>query len=120
MGSSPTSGMMDCSIAQKKIDSFIKGTLNGNELRRFFYHIKDCKECNEVLLDEFSFYTAFNDLDRDLDFNYKEKLKIMMKDTEDKIKIRDSYLRHKYFIMSLLICFVFLFLVVIALKVVYR
>ena len=120
MGSSPTSGMMDCSTAQKKIDSFIKGTLKGNELRRVFYHIKDCEECNEVLLDEFSFYTAFNDLDRDLDFNYKERLDLMMKNTEDKIRIKDATLKQKYFIMSLLICFAFLFLVVIALKVVYR
>ena len=120
MGSSPTSGMMDCNDAQKKIDSFIKGTLKGNELRRVFYHIKDCEECYEVLLDEFSFYTAFNDLDRDLDFNYKKRLDLIMKDIENKIKIKDSSLRQKYFIISLLICFAFLFLVVIALKVVYR
>ena len=120
MGSSPTSGIMDCSVAKKKIDSFIKGTLKGNELRCVFYHIKDCKECNEVLLDEFSFYTAFNDLDRDLDFNYKERLNIMMNETESRIKMRDATLKQRYFIMSLLICFVFLFLVVVALKVVYR
>ena len=120
MGSSPTSGIMDCSTAQKKIDSFIKGTLKGNELRRVFYHIKNCEECNEILLDEFSFYTAFNDLDRDLDFNYKERLNIMMNETESRIKMRDATLKQRYFIISLLICFAFLFLVVIALKVVYR
>ena len=120
MGSSPTSGMMDCSTAQNKIDRFVKGTLKGNELRRTFYHIKGCKKCSEVLLDEFSFYTAFNDLDRDLDFNYKKRLAIMMNDTENMIKAKDAYLRQKYFVVSLLICFAFLFLVVIALRVVYR
>ena len=111
---------MDCDYAQKKIDSFIKGTLKGNELRRTLYHIKGCPKCKEVLLDEFSFYTAFNDLDRDLDFNYSNKLNSLLNSVEERIKIKDSYLRQKYFVISVLICFFMLFLVVIALKVVYR
>ena len=65
---------MDCSLAQTNIVSLVKGTLKGTELRRTYYHIVKCSECKEVLLDEFSFYVTFNDLDTDLDFNYRKNM----------------------------------------------
>ncbi len=111
---------MNCKTAQKNINSFLRETLRDNELRRTYYHLKRCQECKEVLLDEFSFYTAFNDLDKDLNFNYQKKLNEFMNKTEDRIKTNDSKKTKKYLIISIAICVVFVILLVIALKVTYR
>ena len=111
---------MDCSVATKNINSFIRGTLKGNELRQTYFHLKKCDGCREVLLDEFSFYMTFNDLDTNLDFNYHKSLDKLMSDTEAKIKNHDEDLKRKYLVMSVVICVSFFILLIIALKVVYR
>mgnify|MGYP006873037107 CR=1 FL=1 len=116
----PLAAIMDCTAASKNINSFIKGTLKGNELRHTYFHLKKCDKCREVLLDEFSFYTIFNDLDKNLDFNYKKSLEKLMHVAERKIIEHDEKLRKKYFIMSIAICILFFVLLVIALRVVYR
>ena len=81
--------------------------------------MKKCQECKEVLLDEFSFYTAFNDLDKDLNFNYQKQLAEFMNKTENIIKTSDSKKTRKYLITSIAICVVFVILLVIAIKVMY-
>ena len=116
----PLAARMDCKTAQKNINSFLKETLRGNELRRTYYHLKKCQDCKEVLLDEFSFYTTFNDLDKDLDFNYQKQLNEFMKKTEDSIKIRDNKMTRRYILVSILICVLFTIILVIALRVTYR
>ena len=121
MGSSPTSGTyMQCDEAQKNINSFLRKTLKGNELRKTYYHLKKCSKCKEVLLDEFSFYTTFNDLDKDLDFNYKKNLEKYMNSIEEKIKSRDSVMISRFIIASVAICFLFLLILVLALRLMYR
>ena len=111
---------MDCSIAEKNINSLIRGTLKGKELRRTYFHLKKCARCKEVLLDEFSFYMTFNDLDKYLNYNYKENLEKILAEIEHNIRHNDSILRQNYYIASILICvFVFL-LLVFALRMVYR
>ena len=115
----PLSAIMNCNTAQKNINSFLRETLRGNELRRTYYHLKKCQECKEVLLDEFSFYTAFNDLDKDLNFNYQKQLAEFMNKTENIIKTSDSKKTRKYLITSSAICVVFVILLVIAIKVMY-
>ena len=120
MGSSPTIGTeMDCSTAQKNINNFLRETLIGNELRRTYYHLKECEKCREVLLDEFSFYTTFNDLDRDLDFNYERNLNRFMNKIGDRIKSHDSSLISRYVLMSIIICISFVAIITIALRIVY-
>ena len=111
---------MDCSVAEKNINSFIRGTLKGNKLRKVYYHLKKCAKCREVLLDEFSFYMTFNDLDKDLNFNYQKNLDKLMADTEFDIKRNDAIIKQNYFAMSVAICAFFLLLLIIAIKVVYR
>lgn len=111
---------MDCNVAEKNINSFLRETLKGNELRKTYYHLKKCERCKEVLLDEFSFYTTFNDLDKNLDFNYEKKLNEFMNKIEFQIKNNDSILIQKYVITSILICVGILVLLIIALRVVYR
>lgn len=111
---------MDCSAAKKNINSFLRETLRGNELRRTYYHLKECEKCREVLLDEFSFYTTFNDLDKDLDFNYQKKLNELMDATEKKIKSKDNKKTRKYIIISIGICIIFVILLIIALRITYK
>ncbi len=110
---------MQCSEAQKNINSFLRQTLKGNELRKTYYHLTKCPECKEVLLDEFSFYTTFNDLDKDLDFNYEKNLSEFMENVGLKIKARDAKLVNRYILMSIFICIVFLMILVIALRIMY-
>ncbi len=110
---------MNCSQAKKNINAFLRGTLKGNELRRTYYHLKKCDSCREVLLDEFSFYTTFNDLDKDLDFNYEKNLNEYMTKVEKSILSHDARLKRKYVIISLMICSILVLLLVIAIKVVY-
>lgn len=117
MGSSPTNGnSMECNVARSNINALLKGTIKGNNLRRTYYHIKSCEKCKEILLDEFSFYTTFNDLDTDLDFNYKTKLEEFLMKIENKILVNDSDKKLKYTVISLCICFVFAILVALALR----
>ena len=111
---------MQCNVAQKNIKSFLRETLKGNELRKTYYHLKKCPECKEVLLDEFSFYTTINDLDKDLDFNYEKNLAKFMSKIEKRITDNDSNLIFKYYFISILICIVFLFILIIALRLMYR
>ena len=119
MGSSPTIGIMQCAVAQKNINSFLRETLKGNELRKTYYHLLKCKDCKEVLLDEFSFYTIFNDLDKDLDFNYEKNLSLFMDKIGNKINIYD-YKKTRYYIMiSILMCISFVIILVIALRLMY-
>ena len=121
MGSSPTIGTeMDCSTAQKNINNFLRETLKGNELRKTYYHLKNCDTCKEVLLDEFSFYTTFNDLDKDLDFNYERNLKKFMNKIGDRIKSKDDKLTSKYIFASVMICIMFLIILIIALRIAYK
>ena len=111
---------MLCSEAQKNINSFLRKTLKGNELRKTYYHLLKCRECKEVLLDEFSFYTTFNDLDKDLDFNYERKLTEFMNGVGEKIKSRDSNMISKFTLVSILLCILFLIILIIALRIMYR
>ena len=121
MGSSPTIGtQMQCSTAQKNINSFLRETLKGNELRKTHYHLKNCETCKEVLLDEFSFYTTFNDLDRDLGFNYERNLKKFMDKIGERIKSRDDKLTSKYIFASVMICIMFLIILIIVLRIAYK
>ena len=110
---------MQCSVAQKNINNFLRKTLKGNELRKTYYHLATCPDCKEVLLDEFSFYTTFNDLDIDLDFNYEKKLNEFMNNIKWQIINSDKKIIKKYRFISIIICVVFILLLVIALKVVY-
>ena len=110
---------MQCNVAQKNINSFLRETLKGNELRRTYYHLAKCRECKEVLLDEFSFYTTFNDLDKDLDFNYEKKLNEFMRNVEGKIKNSDLRKINKYVLMSIVICTIFVLILIIAIRLVY-
>lgn len=111
---------MQCKTAQKNINSFLKETLKGNELRRTYYHLAKCPECKEILLDEFSFYTVFNDLDNELDFSYKKKLDELMKRIEDEIVLGDKRKVKRYTIISIIMCVMFVILLIIAIKVMYR
>lgn len=111
---------MNCKVAEKNLGEFFRGTLKGNELRQTYYHLKECNRCKEVLLDEFSFYTTFNDLDTDLNFSYEKSLNRFMEMIEQSIKMYDYSLKIKYIILSILICVAFFVLLIIALKVVYR
>ena len=111
---------MQCSEAQKNINSFLRETLKGNELRKTYYHLKKCTNCKDVLLDEFSFYTTFNDLDKDLDFNYEKNLSSFMKKIGDRISNRDSSLMSRYIIVSIFICVILLLILVIALRIMYK
>ena len=111
---------MQCSTAQKNINSFLRETLRGNELRRTYYHLKKCQDCKEVLLDEFSFYTTFNDLDKDLDFNYERNLKKFMNKIGDRIKSKDDKLTSTYIFASVMICIMFLIILIIAMRIAYK
>ena len=112
---------MQCSDAQKNINSFIRETLKGDELRKTYYHLANCKnDCKEVLLDEFSFYTTFNDLDKDLDFNYEKNLSRFMKKIEDKIKTTDAKLISKYVLVSIIICVILVLILVVAIRLMYE
>lgn len=111
---------MDCSVVQNNFNSLLKGTLSGNELRRTYYHIVKCDECREVLLDEFSFYTTFNDLDKDLDFNYEKKLNELLLSIKNNIENKDMAKVVRYTIYSILICLAFIVILFLALKLVYR
>lgn len=110
---------MQCSEAQKNINSFLRETLKGNELRRTYYHLKKCPICKEVLLDEFSFYMTFNDLDQDLDFNYEKNLNKFMNDIENRIVGGDGYKLRQYIFISAMICLTFLLILIIAIRIVY-
>ena len=111
---------MQCKTAQKNINSFLKETLKGNELRRTYYHLAKCPECKEILLDEFSFYTVLNDLDSDIGFSFRKKLEEFMENTEKKIVNGDKRKIKSYTLLSIIICVIFVVLLIIALKVMYR
>lgn len=119
MGSSPISGIMTCVETEKNLTQFIRKTLSGNALRRTYYHIIGCKKCREALLDEFSFYTTFNDLDKDLDFNYDKQCKKLLNDIGSSIKKHDNSLRTKYVAISISFCIIAIILVGIAVRFVY-
>ena len=110
---------MKCKDVQKNINGFLRGTLTGNDLRRTYYHIEKCKDCKEILLDEFSFYTTFNDLDNDLSFNYKKKLDEFLVDTKTKIKERDYSLLNRYVIYTVIICMACIVVLIVAIRFVY-
>ncbi len=111
--------MMNCNTAEKNLGSLIRGTLKGNELRRTYYHIKKCPMCYELLLDEFSFYTSFNDLDVDLDFNYKKNLNKLLDDIGYNLKKYDAHLKNKYILYSILFCVASIVVVAIAVRFVF-
>lgn len=111
---------MNCSTARSKINGLLKGTIKGNELRRTYYHIVNCPKCMEILLDEFSFYTTFNDLDKDLGFNYKKKLDELLNKIKTKIEVSDSDKTLKYIVISFAICIIFIVIVAIAIRITYR
>lgn len=111
---------MECTEAQSKFVSLFKGTIKGNELRKTYYHIVNCKKgCKEILLDEFSFYTTFNDLDKDLDFNYKRKLDELLDSIKMKIETGDSDKTIRYILISIAMCVAFVILVALAIRIVY-
>ena len=111
--------IMQCSVVQKNINSFLKETLKGNELRKTYYHLLKCPECKEVLLDEFSFYTTFNDLDKDLDFNYERNLNLFMEKIGNRIKNKDAKMTRNFIVASILLCILFIIILIIALRIMY-
>ena len=115
----PSAYSMQCSVVQKNINSFLKETLKGNELRKTYYHLLKCPECKEVLLDEFSFYTTFNDLDKDLDFNYERNLNSFMEKIGNRIKTKDSQMIRHFVVASILICVLFVIILIVALRIMY-
>lgn len=111
---------MNCKVVQKNFNSLIKGTLKGRQLRQTYYHIENCSECKEVLLDEFSFYATFNDLDKDLNFNYKNRVDEMLNSIKTNIEVGDIANALKYVVFSIIICIGTLVILAIALRLVYR
>lgn len=110
---------MDCETARKNMNGFLKGTLKSLEQRRTYYHVQKCSECKEVLLDEFSFYTTFNDLDTDLDFNYVKGFEKFLKGIKDNIEINDAEIKLRYILLSILICIIFIIILFIAVRLAY-
>lgn len=110
---------MDCETARKNMNGFLRGTLKSLEQRRTYYHIEKCSECKEVLLDEFSFYTTFNDLDTDLDFNYVKGFEKFLRNVKEKIESGDEELKIRYTILSILICILFIIILYLAIRLVY-
>lgn len=101
------------------MNSFLRETLKGDELRKTYYHLTKCKNCKEVLLDEFSFYTTFNDLDKDLSFNYEKNLSKFMRKIGEGIQLQDSSATFRYVIISVLLCLLFILILIVALRIMY-
>ena len=53
-----------CSENQKKIDSYINGSLGGDELKKFVNHVKGCNECMEELKINYSLLKALDQLEK--------------------------------------------------------
>lgn len=111
---------MECSEVKKNINKFLKGQVSRNDKRKMYYHLKTCNDCKEVLFDEFSFFTTFNDLDVSLDFNYENKLEEILKKIETDIVATDDEDKKRYLTISILICICLIILLIIAIKLVYR
>ncbi len=65
-----------CNEYQKKIDSYINGSLNGDELKRFVLHVRNCDECMEELKINYSLLKALDQLEKgdELSENYDAEL----------------------------------------------
>ena len=112
--------MVNCESTRKNINLFLKNKLFDNELRKFYYHIKNCRKCYEQLIDEYTFFVAFNDLDDDNNFNYEKSLDEKLFRIGNEIKLIDDKKIFDYTLYSFLILF-FLFIVLIfSIRVVYK
>lgn len=95
---------MDCINSQKNINKLIRNELKKDELRETFNHISKCKKCMEVLLEEYSFYIAFNDQDKELYFDYENKLNLFLEKIHNEIKTENMKLTIKYTLFSIIFC----------------
>ena len=112
--------MVNCEEIRKNINLFLKNKLNSNDVRKFYYHIKHCKKCYEQLLDEYTFFVTFNDLDDDFHFNYEKSLNEKLEKIENNFETNDNKKIFDYTLYSLLILFFLFFVLIISIRVVYK
>ena len=105
---------------ENNIPKFFKNELTGNELRRFAYHFVECETCREQAMEEYAFYTTYNDLDKELNFDYRKDLKKKIDNTISQIESNDKILQIKYFIVSVLICIFGVIAVGLLLRIIYK
>ena len=65
-------------------------------------------------------YIIVDVLDIYLNLNNKKKMNELLNDTEQKIVALDSKLKKKYVILSILLCFAFMAILTLALRLMYR
>ena len=87
---------MDCKTAEKLVQSYISGNLEGDELKEFISHVKSCKSCHDELETYFTIDATLNLLENDsaggsyniralLDKNLAEKERELKKEARQKV-----------------------------------
>ena len=100
------------------IHLFLTNELEGNDLRRFYFHSQKCPTCMEILRDDYIMYYLLNDLD-DENFNYSNSLDDKLKKIYENITQNDKNLSMKYIFYSIFICVVLLLMMSLLIRVVY-
>lgn len=121
MGSSPTSGnMINCDEIRKMYNRFFENKLSPIEKRKFYFHMKNCEACREDIKDEYNFYAAFNDKDKNYDFNINDDLKKKFMVLEDDVVIGDNRLYLRYTAISIIITMLLFLTLVLAIRFVFK
>lgn len=104
---------------ENNIPKFFKNELKGNDLRRFVYHYEECETCREQADEEYAYFSTYNDLDKEKNYNHKKDLKTKVVNTITQLEFNDKILIIKYTIYSILICILLALMVGFILKVIY-
>lgn len=93
--------MIKCIDCQKRNNDFLEDKLSFNDERKFIYHIDTCKKCFDELLEEYIFYVSYNDLDKNLNLNYRDSLINIINEKKYKIITDDKKITKYYIFISI-------------------
>lgn len=109
----------NCKNFNKKINEFLNDRINDVDFKKFYYHLKNCSSCYDVLLDEYIFHAIYNDYDKTTDMNYRQMLNNSLDNKLYEINNNYKKSKLKYIIISVLFYFFIVIIIGILLRNIY-
>ncbi len=100
---------MDCKEAEQLVEKYIKGDLEGKQLKNFIAHVKVCRNCFEELEIHYVILEGLQQLESGATIHIGREISGRLLQSER--MIRNNYLFHIYYILIQAVAYFLLFLI---------
>lgn len=91
---------MECKDAEQLVQRYIKGNLEGKQLKKFVEHVQTCKNCFEEMEIYYMVFEGLQHLESGASINIGKEISSRLMQSERKIR-NNSLFRFYYYIMQI-------------------